>query len=106
MLFTGGAENKDVIQVYIHAPHQVREQQVHEILECSRCVGQTNWNHYVLILPLWCKKGHFILIAFTYANLVVSMAQADRAEDSSLAQVIKQVCNMRNWECIKLCLMI
>ena len=47
-----------------------------------------------------------MLIAFTYANLAVSMAQVDEAKDSSLAYAIKQVSNMWNWEDIKLCLAI
>ena len=51
-------------------------------------------------------KGRFMLMAFTYANLVVSIAQVDGAKDSSLSQMVKQVCNMGNWEYIKLCLMI
>ena len=47
-----------------------------------------------------------MLIAFTYANLVVSMAQVDGAKHSSLSQMVKQVCNTGNQEYIKLCLMI
>ena len=44
-----------------------------------------------------------MLIALTYANLVVSMAQVNGAKDSGLAQKIKQVSNTWNWEYIKLC---
>ena len=47
-----------------------------------------------------------MLIAFMYANLVVSMAQVNGAKDSSLSQVVKQVRNMGDCEYIKLRLMI
>ena len=43
-----------------------------------------------------------MLIDFAYANLVVSMAQVDGAKDSSLSQVVKQVCNVGNRKYIKL----
>ena len=47
-----------------------------------------------------------MLIAFTYVNLVVSMAQVDGAKHSTLSQTVKQVCNMGNREDIELCLMV
>ena len=47
-----------------------------------------------------------MVIAFTYAKLVVGMAQVNGSKDSSLAQMVKQVCNSWNQECIKLCLTI
>ena len=47
-----------------------------------------------------------MLVAFMYANLVVSMAQVDGAKNSSLSQVVKQVCNMGNQEYIELCLIV
>ena len=47
-----------------------------------------------------------MLIAFTYANLVVSMAQVNGAKHSGLAQMVKQVCNTGNWEYIELHLMV
>ena len=43
-----------------------------------------------------------MLIAFTYANLAVSMAQVDGAKHSGLSQMVKQVCNKGNQEHIKL----
>ena len=42
-----------------------------------------------------------MLIAFMYANLVVSMAQVDGAEDCCLTQPIEQVCNAWYREYIK-----
>ena len=47
-----------------------------------------------------------MVIAFMSAKLVVSMAQVNGAKDSSLAHMVKQVCNSWNQECIKLCLII
>ena len=47
-----------------------------------------------------------MLIAFMFANLVVSMAQVYGAKHSSLSQMVKQVCSTGNREYNKLCLMI
>ena len=47
-----------------------------------------------------------MVIAFAYAKLVESMAQVNGAKDSSLAQMVKQVRNSWNQECMKLCLTI
>ena len=47
-----------------------------------------------------------MLIAFTYVNLVVIMAQSDGTKHSILVQTIKQVSNAQNWEYIELCLAI
>ena len=41
------------------------------------------------------------LVALTYANLVVSMAQVDGAEDSCLTQPVEQVSNTRYGEYIE-----
>ena len=60
----------------------------------------------MLVQPLWCNVGCFMLVAFMYANLVVSMTQVDRTEYSSLAQMVKQVQSLWYWEYIKLCLVI
>ena len=42
---------------------------------------------------LQCYKGGFWLVALVYANLMVSMAKVDRAEDCGLTQPIEQVSN-------------
>ena len=47
-----------------------------------------------------------MLITFTYANLMVSMAQVNGAKNRSPAQMVKQVYNSQNREHIKLCLTI
>ena len=47
-----------------------------------------------------------MLVAFMYANLVVSMAQVDGAEYCNLTETVKQVHNLQYWEDIELCLAI
>ena len=70
------------------------------MLEGFWCIGQANGDNQILIQALRCQKSSFMFVTFTYANLVVSMAQVDGAEHSGLAQTVKQVCNTGNWEYI------
>ena len=67
----------------------------------SGALVKPTWMTYITLVVF---KGCFMLIAFTYANLVVIMAQVDGVKGSSLSQVIKQVCNLWNWKHIELCL--
>ena len=42
-----------------------------------------------------------MIIAFMYANLMVNMAQVDRAEDSCLTQLVEQFSNTQYGEYIE-----
>ena len=74
MLLSSGTKYKDNVQAYSHTVGKVLEHQVHQLLEGGRLISQTYRTDKVLIQTLWHMKGSFWLIAFAYANLVVSMA--------------------------------
>ena len=67
-------------------------------MEGGRRIAKTYGNDKIFVQTLWCDKGNFWLIAFAYANLMVSIAKVDRAEDCCVTQLVKQVSNMQHGE--------
>ena len=80
MLFFARTKHQNIVKVYGHAAQQVREQQVHQTLEGCWCIRQANGDYYILTQTLGCRKCSFMLVAFAYANLVVSMANVNQAK--------------------------
>ena len=93
MLLFIRAEHQDIIKVYGHATQQVRERQVHQMLEGCWCIRQANGDYHILIQALRSQKCSFMLVTFADANLMVSMAKVDRAEHCCFAKSVKQVGN-------------
>ena len=102
MLLFARAEHQSIVKVYGHATQQVRERQVHQTLESCWCIRQANGDNHILIQALRYQKCSFMLITFTYANLMVGMAKVYRAKYCCFAKSVKQVGDTWNREHIKL----
>ena len=76
------------------------------MLESCWCICQANGDNYKLMQTLRYQKGSFMLVAFAYADLMVSMTKASQAKHGCFAKVVNQIGNLGNWEYIQLYLMI
>ena len=77
MLLFARAKHLNIVKVYGHATQQVRERQVHQMLESCWCICQANGDNHILVQALRSQKCSFILVTFADANLVVGMAKVD-----------------------------
>ena len=106
MLLFARAKHQNIIKVYGHATQQVRERQVHQMLEGCWCIPQANGDNHILVQALRCQKCGFMLITFADANLMVGMAKVYQAKHSGFSKSIKQVGNTWYREHIEFCLTI
>ena len=102
MLLFARAKHQNIVKVYGHATQQVRERQVHQMLEGCWCICQTNGKDHILIQALRCQKCGFMLVTFADANLMVGMAKVDQTKHCCFAKSIKQVGNTWYREYIEL----
>ena len=98
MLLFIRAEHQDIVKVYGHATQQVRERQVHQTLEGCWCIRQANGDYHILVQALRSQKCSSMLVTFTDANLMVTMAKVYQAKYCRFSKAVKQVGNTWYWK--------
>ena len=90
MLFQILVEYQNIIQVYCDEFSQiVREDLVHQPLECAWCIAQTKRHNEELKMAKVCMKSYFLYGRLFHRNLVVTRCEVQLRENSGLAQPLQ-----------------
>src|SRR5467141_58917 len=98
MIFKGVGEDEDIVEVdhYEDVSH-VSEDMVHEGLECSGSIGESHGHNQELERAITGAKGCLPLMASSDIHIVVASMQVELGVDLGTAELVKEVCDKRDW---------
>jgi hypothetical protein len=90
--------DEDVIQIHDDCNvEKVREDVVHEMLECSGGVGKSEWHTTPLVGTVSSLEGSFPLVSFSNADKMVCMSDIYLGVDLGFARGVQQIFGEQKW---------
>jgi hypothetical protein len=87
-------EDEDVVDVdYNEDVSQVLKDVIHEVLECCRSIGQSEWHDKGFEGPIACAKGGLPLLTRHDLNIVITCVKVELRVDIRTFKLVNEVRN-------------